>query len=80
MSAVQFKNDTSLVFDDISSEAWREYTFEGGEVVRIEEPLRLHVSDNGHRIFDAAGQSHYVPAKWIHLTWQPKEGAPSFVR
>jgi len=80
MSAVQFKNDTTLVFDDISSEAWREYTFEGGDVVRIDEPLRLNVSENGHRIFDASGRSHYVPKTWIHLQWQPKDGAASFVR
>lgn len=75
-----FKNDTDLAFDDISSEEWREYTFPGGDVVRIEQPLRLHVSERGHRVFDAAGQSHYVPMTWIHIEWKAKDGAAHFVR
>lgn len=77
----EFKNATDLEFTDISSELWREYHFLGGEMVRIDAPLKLHVSESrGHRIFDAAGVSHYVPAGWIHLKWKVKEGAPSFVK
>ena len=77
----QFDNRSDLEFTDISSEMWREYRFAGGDVIRIERPLRLHVSESrGHRIFDAQGRSHYIPAGWIHLTWDTKEGAPNFVR
>lgn len=77
----EFKNATDLEFTDISSEQWREYHFIGGEIVRIEGPLRLNVSESrGHRIFDAAGVSHYIPAGWIHLKWKGKDGAPNFVK
>ena len=76
----EFRNQSGLDFDDISSEEWREYVFDSGTVFRIERPLRLHVSENGHRIYDAEGISHYVPNGWIHLKWQPKDGEPNFIR
>jgi hypothetical protein len=77
---VEFRNSTDLTFVDISSESWREYRFADGQTVRIEQPVKLNVSpDNGHRLFDAAGVSHYIPPSWIHLRWQAKEGAPNFV-
>ena len=76
-----FNNSTDLTFTDISSEQWREYQFLGGDTVQIEQPLQLNVNDSGgHRIFDAEGVSHYVPAGWIHLKWIAKGGAPNFVR
>lgn len=76
-----FENATDLEFNDISSEQWREYSFLGGDTVRIDAPLRLNVSaSGGHRIFDSEGISHYVPAGWIHLKWAVKDGAPNFVK
>ena len=51
-----------------------------GRYVRIEEPVRLNVSENGHRIFDASGRSHYIPKTWIHIEWKAKDGAAHFVR
>ncbi len=59
----------------------REYQFLGGETIRINRPLRLNVSESGgHRIFDAEGISHYIPAGWIHLQWVVEDGAPNFVK
>lgn len=79
--APHFKNESDLEFADISSEIWREYRFLNGETVRIDGPLKLNVSaSGGHRIFDAAGVSHYIPVGWIHLMWKPREGAPNFVK
>ena len=76
-----FNNATDLDFTDISSEQWREYRFLGGEAIRIDAPLQLNVSESrGHRIFDAHGVSHYIPAGWIHLSWKVKDGAPNFVK
>lgn len=76
----EFKNATNLEFIDISSEAWREYQFPGGELVRIDGPIKLHISgDQGHRLFDAEGVSHYIPSGWIHLKWESKSGFPNFV-
>lgn len=77
----EFQNATDLEFTDISSEEWREYRFIGGEVIRIDRPLKLNVSESrGHRIFDGHGISHYIPAGWIHLSWKVKNGAPNFVK
>jgi hypothetical protein len=79
--APEFRNASDLEFTDISSEQWREYRFLNGETVRIEAPLKLNVSGSGgHRIFDEAGVSHYIPAGWIHLMWVPKDGEPNFVK
>jgi hypothetical protein len=75
----QFENRSGLEFADISSEEWREYTFASGATLHIEQPLQLHVSENGHRIYDGAGVSHYVPVGWIHLKWKAKDGSPNFV-
>jgi hypothetical protein len=78
---VEFKNESGLTFVDVSSEAERTYHFTGGDAVKIREPQRLHVSDSGgHRLFDAAGQSHYIPSGWLRLTWTAKPGAPHFVK
>lgn len=76
----EFKNESGLEFVDISSELYREYEFEN-KIVRIDEPLRLHVSESGgHRLFDSGGVSHYIPTGWIHLHWQVKDGEPNFVK
>jgi len=77
----KMRNATDLEFDDISSEQFREYVFPEGEVVRIESPQKLHVSESdSHRILDAQGESHYIPPKWIHLRWKTKDGEPHFVK
>ena len=81
--ALEFRNGTDLKFSDISSEQYREYVFtrkDGSYLVRIDQPCQLNVSDNGHRIWDASGTSHYVPKGWIHLRWRVKEGQPHFVK
>ena len=77
---MEFINDTTLEFTDISSELYREYEFEN-KTIRIDGPLRLNVSaSGGHRIFDSAGNSHYIPAGWLRLTWVAKNGSPHFVK
>jgi hypothetical protein len=76
---IEFINKSELEFKDVSAEASREYTFESGVSVLIIEPLKLNVSaSGGHRIFDASGDSHYVPSGWIHLRWTAKPGAAHF--
>ena len=77
---MDFNNATDADFTDISSEQWREYKF-AGTIIRIESPLRLNVSrSGGHRIFDAAGDSHYIPPTWVHLRWRARAGEPHFVK
>ncbi len=63
--------------DLIDKEVCRAYIFPGGEKVTIHNPQCLIVSDNGHRIQDACGISHYIPYGWIHLYWENK-GERSF--
>jgi hypothetical protein len=70
----------TIAFTDISVELWREYVFPDGQIVRIENPTGLNVSKSGgHRLTDAQGMGHYVPAGWRHLRWLPKPGEPIFV-
>lgn len=78
----QFRNATKFEFTDISSEQYREYTFECGETVRIEDPLYLHVkSDSGsHRVFDASGKSYRISPSFISITWEAKPDEPHFVK
>jgi len=58
---------------DISMEKYRSYRFPGGDIVQVDSPQFLIVSDNGHRIADASGISHYIPYKWIELTWENRD-------
>lgn len=77
---VEFINESSNKFVDISSEQTRMYVFPGDNVVMISSPQQLSVSPGGHRIFDAEGISHYIPKGWIHLKWQARKGQPNFVK
>jgi len=62
-------------FKDISTESYREYTFPGGDIITIESPVVLHVSESGgHYIVDNEGIAHYIPYKWIELSWDNETG------
>jgi len=64
---------SKLKFSSLADEVSRTYTFPGGDTVTIEKPKALNVSaSGGHRVLDGAGVSHYIPPKWIHLTWVNK--------
>ena len=79
----EFKNESPNSFSEISTETYRTYVYvkDGIQVpIRIEQPLKLSVSSNGHRLFDGSGKSHYMPKGWIHLYWEAKEGAANFVK
>jgi hypothetical protein len=76
---VEFRNESGLVFQDISSEQSRTYDFGIAGTMTIDGPVALNVSESGgHRIFDATGTAHYIPPRWIALRWQVREGAPHF--
>ena len=77
MTDLAFKNDSGLEFKDISSEKWREYLYTD-QVIRIDKPLKIHVSPNGHRVFDADQISHYIPNGWKHVRWAVYEGMANF--
>lgn len=77
---MEFRNESGKEFTDISSEAWRSYRTPAGELF-ITEPLQLSVSDNGHRVFDASGHSHYIDTRQgFILIWKAKDGQPHFVK
>jgi hypothetical protein len=75
-----FRRSTeTLQFKNIADEFSRTYRFPGNETVTIVQPRKLNVSKSGgHRVVDAAGNSHYIPTGWIQLTWQVKPGRPAF--
>jgi len=79
MSDTTFINKSGLEFKNLDSEEYRIYEFADGAKVKIDGPLKLHVSDSGgHRIFDKFEECHYIPAGWIHLSWRSKPGQPHF--
>lgn len=60
----------------IEMEEWREYDFDG-RVYRIENPARLYVGKTTHRVVDANGTTHCVPAPGrcgCVLRWKEREG------
>ena len=79
---VTFINNTDMVFDNISSEKFRQYNFPDGGRYVIENPLLLNVSKSGgHRVFDAQGLSHYVhPKEGWSIVWKARRKQPNFVK
>jgi len=60
---------------DLFHEQWREYDY-SGRVYRIDTPRRLWIGATTHRVQDATGLVHCVPAPGFHgcaLRWQPRD-------
>ena len=75
-----FRNESDYEFIDISSEEYRCYVFDNdGNEVLIKNPLKLAVSNSGHRVWDGK-KSHFIPNDWIQLYWEVKDGCPHFVK
>lgn len=75
-------NTTPAEFTELKDE-WREYDIVKEGVmttIRIEKPRFLNVNPKhyAHRILDAQGVSHYIPAGFIALRWKVQEGTPNF--
>lgn len=78
---MEFNNGTSHEFTDISCEISRTYHFGDNQSVTVTAPRKLSVSESGgHRVWDAAGESHYVNAGWLSISWRTKSGHPHFVK
>lgn len=64
-----------MTAQDISTEEWREYDFEG-RTYRIDSPLQLFVGTTTHRVVCAGGVVHCVPNIGHHgcvLRWKNKD-------
>lgn len=67
-------NNKELEFKYIKHEIYREYTFPGGDKIKIKNPTAINVSTSGgHRVQDATGMAHYIPSSWIHLCWETND-------
>lgn len=71
------------VWNDISSETFREYLYADGSKLRIDNPTKLFVSPSSmgghaHRVQTAEGFAYYVAPGWKTIRWQVKEGQPLF--
>ena len=81
-----FLNETTLKFEDISSEKEREYIhFVNGELKIDGEPLYLNVKNkpNGdtHRLYTSTGWCYYVnPNEGWAIRWRVKDKEPTFVK
>lgn len=81
MTFEDLRNQTDLQFTDISSELHRNYVYANGEALRVEQPVALHVDEDGaHRLFTADGESVYVAPGFRMIVWETKEGEPHFVK
>jgi hypothetical protein len=62
---------------DLTVEEWREYDMPSRpEPYRINEPKQLYCGTTTHRIVDAVGVVHCVPAPGRHgciLRWKPRD-------
>ena len=66
-----------IAVDDISMEDYREYVFPGGDILRIEKPVALHVTGRGsHFVIDSESVAVYVSSKFIAIRWHNREGIP----
>lgn len=62
---------------DITAEAWREYDFEG-RIYKIVNPQSLVIGSTTHRVIDADGLVHCLPAPGFQgcvLRWKPRNAA-----
>ena len=75
-------NKTPALFTELTDE-WREYDIvkEGVKItIRIENPrfLNINTKHHAHRILDAQGVCHYIPAGFVALRWKVRDGTPHF--
>ena len=77
----EFIDESGLIFSDISVEEVREYHFPNQQVLKISNPMYLHVSaTGGHRVYSEDGYSWYVqPKEGWYIKWYAKDGEPNFV-
>lgn len=58
------------------TEEWRSYLYTDDFVYRIDRPVKLYVKakpeGDSHRVVDAEGVTHYIPAGWRILRWVGK--------
>lgn len=72
--------DRDWTIMDISSEAYRVYTYAGGKRFRIDEPNTLYLlADGGHRVVDSVGVTHRPERGYVAISWKPLAGQPPFV-
>ena len=71
-----------LPWKKITAERYREYIFFIDGVFahyRIEEPIAVAMSSNGHRVFNRAGENFYVPKGYIAIKWEGyTKGEPQY--
>lgn len=55
------------------TEKYREYQYTDGFTYRVEAPVTLWIKTkpegDSHRVLDASGITHYIPAGWRVLRW-----------
>lgn len=80
MANLDFKNESSRKFTDISSEAERHYLYPEGFTLEIKDPQYLSVSDSGnHYVVDIKGRCYIITPGWRIISWQTKQDRPHFV-
>ena len=80
--SIELNNRGSHTFFEVTTEEYRVYDWLDGTRLQISDPCYVSVNptNGGHRVLDADGVSHYIPAGWKHLYWKAKPGQPHFVK
>ncbi len=74
-------NKSGLEFTDISSESYRVYLKDSSVVEKINEPIALYVSENGHGIVDSTGLHYFLHnSAFDVIKWKPKTGYLHFIK
>jgi len=76
MKFEDIKNESGREFKSIEKEAWRDYTYSNGTILRVDNPIALSISGSGHYVVDSEGVVNFFPNDFIRLRWQGEDGGP----
>lgn len=86
VEAAGFKAADQLTWLDIADEQERTYHFATGSIT-VPNPFKVSIKrkpeGDSHRVITKSsdgkfGRSFYIPAGWLAISWQPKEGSPAY--
>lgn len=65
---------------DLTSEEFREYVYDDGNVLLIKAPVELYITETGsHRVVAADGRTYRPTPGYLGIAWKPKVGEPAFI-
>lgn len=75
----ELKNNTEKVFQNISHQSVRTYTFANKETVDVHDPIYLHVGSDYDTVIDEDQIVYQIPKTYLMVNYTTKEGSPHVV-